>query len=69
MNNELIFKLKCQLLLTINTIDKKSDRKINYGEILEALKQTNESVISLMLEEINELENKLKNAKKQKKTQ
>ncbi|MFL0124511.1 hypothetical protein V2647_07685 [Tenacibaculum maritimum] len=62
MNNELIFKLKCQLLLTINTIDKKSDRKINYGEILEALKQTNESVISLMLEEINELENKLKNA-------
>ncbi|XKX07214.1 hypothetical protein R8G61_07890 [Tenacibaculum maritimum] len=66
MNNELIFKLKCQLLLTINTIDKKSDRKINYGEILEALKQTNESVISLMLEEINELENKLKNAKNRK---
>ncbi|WP_407266615.1 hypothetical protein [Tenacibaculum maritimum] len=66
MNNELIFKLKCQLLLTINTIDKKSDRKINYGEILEALKQTNESVISLMLEEINELENKLKNAKQNK---
>ncbi|WP_237275659.1 hypothetical protein [Tenacibaculum ovolyticum] len=47
MNNNQIFELKSALILTINHVDKHSNRELIKGEIKETLKQTTNHVQSI----------------------